>query len=291
MKIFLQKDAAVNRVAVQSEQFSQEVELGKSATFDLTLELYSGTTNTFSLEVVNLPPSITRFFKDPGGQARLSQFKFTQSTNTRKAALEVALPDRPAQDVVMDKAITFYVLVLPVEQRKRLGDLSAKIWTLQEIEALNAGYARLEVMPRGQGKLLVRSPQLFHSISPGGSVSMSVDVVNEGSRRLDNVEIKVDPPLNWTKTIDPTVVPVLDIGQEHRITLGFTPPPGIAPGRYEVRLRTSALSETTPINAEDKTVTVEVQSETSIFGTAVLVIVILGLIAGVVYFGMRLSKR
>ena len=40
LKIFLQKDATVDRVAVQSEQFSQEVELGGSSSFDLTLELF-----------------------------------------------------------------------------------------------------------------------------------------------------------------------------------------------------------------------------------------------------------
>ena len=54
-KIFLQKDESVDRVEVQSEQFSQEVELGNSATFDLTLELFSGTTDTYKLEVVGLP--------------------------------------------------------------------------------------------------------------------------------------------------------------------------------------------------------------------------------------------
>jgi len=41
LKIFLQKDNTANRVLVQSQQFSQEAELGKSATFDLTLELFS----------------------------------------------------------------------------------------------------------------------------------------------------------------------------------------------------------------------------------------------------------
>jgi len=65
MKIFLQKDESVNKVLVQSEQFSQEAELGTSATFDLTLELFSGASTTYSLEVVNLPQQINRFFKDP----------------------------------------------------------------------------------------------------------------------------------------------------------------------------------------------------------------------------------
>ena len=73
MKIFLQKDASVNKVLVQSEQFSQEAELGKSATFDLRLEQFSGTANPFTLEVVNLPAQINKFFKDPANDARLTQ--------------------------------------------------------------------------------------------------------------------------------------------------------------------------------------------------------------------------
>ena len=134
MKIFLQKDASVNRVAVQSQQFSQEIELGKSATFDLTLELFSGVSNTFSLEVLNLPMQIDRFFKDPAGQARLSQFKFTETTNTRKAALEVSLPDRPTDEVTMDKPIVFYVVVIPRDQAQAIRNLQTKRWSQDEIE-------------------------------------------------------------------------------------------------------------------------------------------------------------
>ena len=62
MKIFLQKDASANKVLVQADQFSQEGELGKTARFDLTLELFSRTSNTFGLEVVNLPQQISRSF-------------------------------------------------------------------------------------------------------------------------------------------------------------------------------------------------------------------------------------
>ncbi len=291
MKIFLQKDASVNRVIVQSQQFSQEIELGKSATFDLTLELFSGVSNTFGLEVLNLPPQIDRFFKDPAGQARLSQFKFTESTNTRKAALEVSLPDRPTEQVLMDKPIPFFVVVIGREQSKSLGDLQTKQWTQEEIDRLNVGYVKLELVPRGQGRLLVRAPQLFQSIPADGSVTMSVELVNEGTRRLDNAEVKIDPPLNWTKSVQPSVIPTLNIGEERRVELTFTPPLGVATGRYEIRLRTSALSDNRPVNAEDKTVTVEIAAGTNIVGTVLIVVLILGLVAGLVVFGIRLSKK
>ncbi len=95
MKIFLQKDASVNKVLVQADQFSQEGELGKTARYDLTLELFSRTSNTFSLEVVNLPQQISRLFRDPSSNAMIGQFRFMESVDTRKVALEVTLPDRP----------------------------------------------------------------------------------------------------------------------------------------------------------------------------------------------------
>ena len=101
---------------------------------------------------------------------------------------------------------------------------------------------------------------------------MVVELVNEGTRRLDNVEVKIDPPLNWVKKAEPTVVPTLGIGEERRVELTFTPPPDVAVGRYEIRLRMSGLSDNRPVNAEDKTVTVEIAAGTNILATVLVVL-------------------
>ncbi len=291
MKIFLQKDASQNKVIVQSQQFSQEAELGKTATYDLTLELFSGTTNTFALEVVNLPQQLNRYFKDPQTQARLSQFKFLENANTRRAALDVSLPDRPTGEIPMDKPIPFFVLVIPRDRLEEFKNAGARNWTLEEIEKLQIGFVKLELVPRGKGRLLVRAQQLFHSIKPDGTVQLNIELVNEGTRRLDNVKIEADVPLNWTKKIDPMVISSLDISEEKRVQLEFTPPDGIATGRYEIRLRTTALSDNQPVNGEDKTITAEVQAEANVFGTIVIVLLILGVVLGIVWYGMRLSKK
>lgn len=291
LKIFLQKDLSADKVAVQSQQFSQEGELGKSATYDLTLELFSGSSNTFGLEVVNLPSQINRYFRDVASNARLTQIKFTESSNTRKAALDISLPDRPTAEVRMDSVITFYVLVVPASRSAEIRDPQTRRWTEQEIAALKVGFVKLELVPRGKGRLLVRAPQLFHSLTAGGTVSMTVDLVNEGTRRLDNVKIDVDLPLNWTKTVEPAVVPSLDINEERRITLTFVPPKDISVGRYELRLRTNGLSDTQPVNAEDKTVTVQVEAEANVWGTTFLVVAIVALVAGLVVLSVRLSRR
>jgi uncharacterized membrane protein len=156
---------------------------------------------------------------------------------------------------------------------------------------LGVGFVKLELLPRGKGKLLVRAPQLFHSIKPGGVVEMTIELVNEGSRRMDNIEVKVDQPLNWKREVEPTVISSLEIGAEQQVHLRFIPPSDISVGRYDMRLRTSGMSENQPINGEDKTVTIEIQAEANVFGTILIILLIVGLVGGIVVFGIKLSRR
>ena len=291
MKIYLQKDASVNKVAVQSEQFSQEVELGKNASYDLTLELFSGINNTFSLEIVNLPREIGHYFKSGDGNVRLRQVKFTESGRTKDATLEISLPDRASDQVVMDKSIAFYALALPADKLSEFKAAGDHEWTDNELNKLDIGYVKLELIPRGKGELVVRAPQLYHSILSDESVEITLDLINEGSHRLDHIEIEADPPLNWTKEITPDEIAALEIGQEKRVKLKFSPPSGIAVGKYEIRIKTSGLSNNQPVLGSDKIATVEIRSQTNVIGTIAIVLFILAIVGGIVFYGIRLSKR
>jgi uncharacterized membrane protein len=289
VKIFLEKDETVDRVEVQSQQFAQELELGSSASFDLSLELFSGVSDTFQLVAVNLPSQINRYFLDPDSQARLSQFRFKGSSRTREAALRVSLPDRPGEAVVMDQAIPFYVLAVPHQRLDSL-DLDRQ-FSREDIDALEVGYARLELVPRGVGKLLVRVPQLFFSIEPDQGAEVTLELVNDGTRRLDNVEVTAEPPHLWDKQITPSIVRALEVGEERKVTLRFDPPDGVAPGKYEVRIRSNSYSDDQPIDGEDKTVSVEIRPTVRLLTPVLLALALIGVVSGVVYTGVRLARR
>jgi uncharacterized membrane protein len=291
MKIFLQKDATINKVAIQSEQFSQEVELGKTANYDLTLELFSGVNNIFSLEVVNLPQEISHNFRNAAGNVRLRQVKFTESGRTKDAVLQVLLPDRAGVQVKMDESITFYALAFPDDRLKEIADLHSRTWTEADLDKLEIGYIRLELIPRGKGELIVRAPQLYYNILPDETVEISLDLVNEGSHRLDHLEVKADPPLNWSKEITPQAIALLDIGEEATVKLRFKPPADVAVGKYEIRIQSSGLSNGQPALAGDKTAVVEIRSKTNIIGTLVIVLFILLVVGGIVIYGIRLSRK
>lgn len=290
-KIYLKKDSSINKVEIQSEQFSQEVELGNSASYDLSLELFSGTSDTFKLEVVNLPSQINRYFVNQGTDVRLSYIKFSESTSTKKASLKVFLPDRAGDTIAIDKSIKFYVIGIPQNRVKEINLDRTKEWTEEEIMNLNVGYVKLDLVPRGIGELLVKAPMLFFSAKPGSTVDVPIELVNNGTRSLNNVEIDVDPPLNWTHKIEPKNIDRLKVSEEKRATISIIPDKDVAAGRYEVRISTTSLSDEQPISGEDKTITVEIQAETNLLGMIIILVLIIGLVGGMVGFGIRLSRR
>ena len=290
-KVYLQKDASVNRVLFQAQQFSQEVELNGSTNFGLDLELFSGTDNTFKLEVVNLPLAINRYFVERGTSTRLSQIRFNESAKTRQTDLRVFLPDRIDETIKIDAPMPFFVVAIPADRVAELGNMQAKQWTAEELEAKQLGFTRLEIIPRGLGRLMVKAPQLFLTGKAGEPISIEFKVKNEGTRALQNVEFEPDVPFGWTYEVQPKLIERLSVREELPVKLIITPKSDASVGRYETRLKSTSISDNTPVRAEDKIFTIELPTETSALGTAFIVLLLLSLIGGLVYGGIKISKK
>ena len=181
------------------------------------------------MEVVNLPKQINRYFIDPKSNARLSQFKFTESTNTREAALQVFLPNRPTDEVIISRPIPFYILIIPHSKLEGFQNVNSEEWTQERIEQLNVGYVKLEIVPRGIGKLFVKAPQLFYSVNTGEDVQATINIKNDGTIRLNNTKIETDLPLNWKQLLNPQIIPSLNIDEEISVNIQLIPPEDITP--------------------------------------------------------------
>jgi uncharacterized membrane protein len=103
--------------------------------------------------------------------------------------------------------------------------------------------------------------------------------------------IGADLPFNWRKNMSDEVISSLRIGEETRVELEFFPPHNVAVGKYDIRLKISAVSNNRPVLSEDKTFTVEIGASANVFGTVLLTILIVGLVGGIVVLGARLSKK
>ena len=81
------------------------------------------------------------------------------------------------------------------------------------------------------------------------------------------------------------------MGQENKVTLRFDPPSDVAPGKYEVRIRSSSFSDDQPIEGGDKTISVEIRPKTNVLASVLLALGLVSVATGVVYTGVRLSRR
>lgn len=291
--VYLQKGLSANIVTVNSAQFSQEADLESEATFDLSLEKFSGEENVFRLRVINLPQQISYEFVDTQTQARLSQIKFTEGVTSMQLSLRLYLPKNADEKVVIDQPIEFYCLALDGEQSSRLSEMlsDGSLLVEKDIDSLRAGSVKLEIIPRGVGKVEVQAISLYHEIKVGENVNMEVRVKNTGTRRLNNIRVFTDLPLNWRSEIQPDLIPSLDQGKEEIVTIDFLPPQNISVGDYEPKIKTECIADNRQVESEDKIVRIHVTARTNVLGISLLVLFLVGLLVGIVVFGIKLTRR
>jgi len=291
--VYLQKGLSANIVTINSAQFSQEADLESQATFDLSLEKFSGEANIFRLQIINLPRQITYEFVDPQTQARLSQIKFTEETTSMQLSLRLYLPKNADDQVVMDEPLKFSALALDSEQAIRLQEMLAEDTFIDqdEIEDLNAGNVYLELIPRGVGKIEVQAVNLYHEIKVGETVDMEVRIVNSGTRLLNNIRVFSDLPLNWKAEVQPDLIASLEQNQEQIVNIKFIPPDDVSVGDYEPRIRTECIADNRRVESEDKIVRVHVGANTNVLGITFLIALLIGLLVGIVVFGIKLTRR
>ncbi|MDR0794697.1 MAG: hypothetical protein LBE79_01375 [Tannerella sp.] len=287
--IYLKKGGSSNEIDIAAMQFSQEADLSSSATYQLSLERFSSSDDIYRLVVIGLPRQITYDFTDAG--SKVSQIRFAQGINVKRLSLQIYLPDRDDEQIVIDKPIHFQALALTnAEYRKIEGkDLSAI--SFEELQANISGSEQLEIIPRGKGRIEVRANSLYHEITAGKEVSMDIVVRNAGRRRLDNIKVSTERPLGWQTVITPDVIRELEPEKEEKVNIRIIPPKDGGVGAQEVKFKTEAMADNRKVETEDKNVRIQVNAATSVFGTLLLILALIGLIGGIIWFGMKLSRK
>jgi hypothetical protein len=285
----LQQAETDNVLTMSSLQVSQEADLGAEVVFDLKLERSSVDVRRFQLKAINLPRQISHNFLDPGSRARLQQVNFPTGVTQQSLTLQMYLPDRTDERVKMDESLEFWVLALDDEAAKQFAE--DRLYTEEEIGKSRAGRVRLHLLPRGVGRIEVAAPSLFSEILTGDTVETKMTLRNPGTRRLDNIRIRADAPLNWRVEIEPDIVETLDVNREAEVRFRMIPPEGAVVGDYEVRIKTESYSFNRAISTEDKLYRVSIKARPNVWATTGLFAGLLIILAGVAVFLVRLTRR
>ncbi|MDE0423649.1 MAG: NEW3 domain-containing protein [Candidatus Poribacteria bacterium] len=289
--IYLQKESALDVVNVSSLRFSQEGNLGSSVTYDLTLDRLAETENTFQLRVINLLNRLSFEFQDPETQSRQSQVKFTQEQSKRSLSLIVYLPEE-LDASYLDSTLEFYVAVLDEAEANELGGVNNRLdLPADRIAGIQGGVERFELIPKGVPEIEVFVPNAFQTIKIGEEVNMTATLKNIGTRDLVDIRMIVDVNTDWKYTVIPEVVSSLGRNAETEIQLTLSPPADIGVGEYQAKLNAEVTVDNRKFEARDRSITVQVESQTQMSVTTLLFGALILLMIAIVVVTIRISRR
>ena len=289
--IYLQKESALDVVNVSSLRFSQEGNLGSSVTYDLTLDRLAETENTFQLRVINLLNRLSFEFQDPETQSRQSQVKFTQEQSKRNLSLIVYLPEE-LDASYLDSTLEFYVAVIDEAEADELGGVNNRLdLSADRIANIQGGVERFELIPKGVPEIEVFVPNAFQTIKIGEEVNMTATLKNIGTRDLVDIRMLVDVNTDWKYTVIPEVVGSLERNEETDIQLTLRPPADIGVGEYQAKLNAEVTVDNRKFEARDRSITVQVESQTQMSVTTLLFGALILLMIGIVIVTIRISRR
>lgn len=273
--IILLRDAADDALVLDCPQSSQEVDLGATAEYSLTLERFTDRRASVPLEIEDLPAEIGRSFLDPATGARVNEAAFPGGEVVCDLILRLFVPERLSDRVPIDEPITFHVLA---------GG--------KEADGANTGEpAFLVIIPRGVPKLELAAPNLFLQADPGSPAHSDMVVTNTGTRRLDGIRISAQSPMGWSARIEPVTIDTLGPDETRSVRIELTPAEDSPGGEYEAKVRASASSDSRVIETDDKVIRIRLEEESPFLGIITLAGGFLFLVCGIVVMGVRLSRR
>ena len=292
--IYLEKESLQEIPTMVASQFSQEGQLGTDIRYNLDMEMLVTSDTGFSLLVTNLPPQISYSFLDSSSGARITSVRFTELVSKHDLALRLSIPQK--LDVGMiDKTIDFEVWVVTAKQAEVLNALrqeyAGRVIPAETLEAIKAGRGDLSLIPKGTGRLEIRINNLFQEIKPQQEVDIAADLHNDGTLTLFNIVPEVSPPLGWTAEVLPKQIEKLSPAEKQSIQIHLSSGPVVGVVEYEAQIEARGQSGSEVVDALEKRLKVRISARTNITATAVLVAGLVVLISGIVFMGVKLSRR
>ena len=292
--VYLEKESLQEIPTVIASQFSQEGQLGTDINYLLDLEMIVTSDRNFSLLVTNLPPQINYSFVDSSSSARITSVRFTELVSKHNLALRISVPQK--LDVGMiDKIINFQAWVVTTKQAETLNEMKQANPTqeisTEQLAPIEAGRVDLALTPKGAGRLEILINNLFKEIKPQQDVDIKADLHNDGTLTLFDIIPEISPPLGWKAEVSPKRIEELAPDDKQPIQIHLSPGPDVGVGEYEAQIEARGQSGSEVVEALEKRLKVRISAKTNITATLVLVLGLVVLITGIVFMGVKLSRR
>ncbi len=287
-KLFLETEAADDRVAVDSVRFSQEGHLEDVVRYDITLERLLEEEKSFSLRVMGLPRDFQYKYLDTNSAA-VTRVRFGRGTTRESLTLEVAVPSQLGADM-LDREQRFFAVAGDEAALARVGEPPAEDLE-QALREAGLGFEILTLIPRGVGELTLSAPNAFGTLHGREPSVLTAEIKNTGTLPLFGIEVELRGPREWELSAEPGREIRLEPGQSQRIAIRSEPEAEPAVGDYEIRARARCRASGKLVESEERSFRVRVEGQGSMLPTAVVGGVLFVLIASALVLTLRLSRR
>jgi hypothetical protein len=290
--IILKKGGRQDLPSINSAQFSQEGELNNKVNFGLTLERLADEEQSFSLAILGLPQRIDYAFVDQS--AKVNQVKFDENTSQIKIFLELEIPEKLDRRFI-GRTRTFFALVTHPSQYAPINTLKVRYGDEpipeKEIRTLQSEYVKLELIPKGVGKLEVLVANRYQEIKIGEELQLRVEFLNRGSVAVQNIKAELDLPYEWESEVDPTLIKLLEPDERTLIRILTRPPHDIAVGDYELGVEAQGQVGNENIESLEKNITIRIGARSNIAGNTILIGILVLLVLGIGLASIKISRR
>lgn len=290
--VILRKGGRQELPSINSAQFSQTKELQETARFDLTLERLSDEERSFALAVVGLPQRIDYSFVDDG--ARVNQVKFDENKSKDVLGLELKIPEKLDRRFV-GRTRTFFALVTEPSEYGAINDLKARYGDdpvpEEEVKALRSNYVKLELIPKGIGKLEVLVSNRYQEIKVGEDLEIRVEFLNRGTVAVQNIKAALDVAYEWQAEAEPPLIKILEPNERRSLIVKAEPPDDIAVGNYELGIEAQGQVGNENVESLEKNITIHVGARSNIAGNTILIGILVLLVFGIGLASIKISRR
>ena len=290
--VILRKGGQQELPSINSAQFSQTGELQQTVRFDLTLERLSDEERSFGLAVIGLPRRIIHSFVD--NRAKVNQVKFDENKSKDTLSLRLEIPEKLDRAFV-GRTRTFFALVAEPRQYAAINALRSEFGDApvpeDRVEALLANYVKLELIPKGIGKLEVLVSNTYREIQVGDELHIRVEFLNRGSVTVQNIKAALDLPYQWQEEVDPLLIKRLEPDERAPVDIIARPPADIAVGNYELGVEAQGQVGNENVESLEKNLTIHVGASSNIAGNVILIGILVLLVVGIGVASIRISRR
>ena len=150
-------------------------------------------------------------------------------------------------------------------------------------KSLNIEVRGKAIQQRREMEMNIR--EMYLQANPGDTLTVPVELRNQGNAPLNNVELQTTTPNGWSETVNPKQVDLREKYEDRTITVELTVPQSIQSGDYFYEV--SAKSDEAETQPSEFRIHVQKKSGLSYVGLGLMAVSLLGLIIVYRKFGRR----